>query len=185
MKHLIIAFLFVGIAVFYFGCSDNSPSEPAFSQGDQVTTSFNKKPQTPFEGTSVTFNIVDWGKVTNWPKNEPYQRVQTRGLVVQTQDVISDSRVSGVVTWIVHMNQYFTDEGVFINDKRWGTGELIIPDVGRWDMTYKGWFIPGEGLTYEVDGHGKGELRGLKAHWTYFLENPPGVFTVTGFIVEK
>ena len=44
MKHLIIALLFVGIAVFCFGCSDNSPSAPNLNQNDQVTATMDKKP---------------------------------------------------------------------------------------------------------------------------------------------
>ncbi|MEJ2195643.1 MAG: hypothetical protein P8X73_12405 [Ignavibacteriaceae bacterium] len=44
MKHLIIAILFVGIAVFYFGCSDNSSSAPNLNQNDQVTATLDKKP---------------------------------------------------------------------------------------------------------------------------------------------
>ncbi len=82
------------------------------------------------------------------------------------------------------MNEYFTDEGEFINDKRWGTGELIIPDVGIWDMNYKGWANP-DSVIYEVDGHGKGEFRGLKAHWRYYKSYGPGPFAVKGYIIEK
>ncbi len=44
MKRLFLAFLFTGIALLYFGCSENNPSAPELSQSDQVTNSFAKKP---------------------------------------------------------------------------------------------------------------------------------------------
>ena len=44
MKRLFLAFLFTGIALLYFGCSENNPSAPGLSQGDQVTNSLAKKP---------------------------------------------------------------------------------------------------------------------------------------------
>jgi hypothetical protein len=46
MKHLFLAFLFTGIALLYFGCSEKNPSAPELSQGDQVTNSLAKKPLT-------------------------------------------------------------------------------------------------------------------------------------------
>jgi hypothetical protein len=175
MKRLILVFLFVGIAVVYFGCSENNPSAPELNQNAQVTAPLEKV-HTYFSGTSTNIGLLDPGKTNTLPNG----RVQIRGLVVQTDDIMSDSRVTGIVTWVVNLNIY---QGG--NDWRWGSGELVIPDVGRWDMTYKGWLTPGEGITYEVDGYGKGELRGLKAHWTYKLPEPPGIFDVTGFIIEK
>ncbi len=172
MKRLYLAFLFTGIALLYFGCSDNGLSNP----DDQLTTSLEKKVYSYFSGTSVNIGVVDPGKT----KTLPNGTIHIRGLIVQTDDDMNDPRVDGIVTWVVNMNIY--PDG---SDNRWGTGELPIPNVGRWDMHYVGWFVPEEGLTYEVDGHGKGELKGLKAHWTYFLLNPPGAFDVQGYIEEK
>jgi len=42
MKRLFLAFLFTGIALLYFGCSENNPSAPELSQSDQVTNSLAK-----------------------------------------------------------------------------------------------------------------------------------------------
>ena len=181
MQRFMLCFIFVAIsALLIFSCSVDNPVAPEtnqeISQSDQLPAPLAKKVTTYFSGTSINIELLDPGKTTVLSNG----RVQIRGLVVQTDDVLTDSRVTGIVTWVVHMNIYPAG-----NDKRWGSGELIIPGVGRWDMTYKGWFIPGEGVTYEVDGHGKGELRGLKAHWTYVLPNPPGVFNVQGYIIER
>ena len=52
-------------------------------------------------------------------------------------------------------------------------------------MTYVGWFSLEDGVTYEVDGHGKGEFKGLKAHWTYHKPIEEPAFTVNGYIVER
>jgi hypothetical protein len=176
MRRSILLSLVIGAGLIFFGCSENNPTAPEMSQNDQVPASLDKKVMAYFEGTSTNIGLVDAGKTVTLPND----RVQIRGLVVRTEDISTDSRVAGIVTWVVNMNIY--PEG---NDTRWGSGELVIPGVGKWNMTYKGWFTPGEGLTYEVDGHGKGELKGLTAHWTYFLPNPPGVFDVQGFIIEQ
>lgn len=175
MKHLISALLFFGIITVYSGCSDNAISDPEIFGNNSGSVSLDKKIYSYFSGTSVNIGVIDPGKTNILPDGT----VHIRGLIVQTDDQLSDSRVNGIVTWVVNMNIY--PDG---SDNRWGSGELIIPDIGKWDMNYTGWFIPGDGLTYEVNGHGKGELKSLKAHWTYFLLNPPGVFDVNGFIEE-
>lgn len=172
MKNLIIIFL-IGIATIFFSCSDTS--NLVSNPNDQIPTSVEKKVYSYFSGASVNIGVIDPGKTTPLPGGT----VHIRGLVVQTEDNLNDARVNGIVTWIVNLEIY--PDG---SDKRWGSGELLIPELGKWDMNYKGWFIPGEGLTYEVDGHGKGEFKGLKAHWTYFLDSPPGVFEVQGYIEE-
>ena len=176
MKHVMVMLAIVVTGLLFFGCSEENLTTPELNQSDQVLASLAKKTYSYFSGSSVNIGMVTPPKVNNLPNG----MVHWRGLVVQTDDDMSDSRVDGIVTWVVHLDIY--PDG---SDKRWGTGELIIPNMGSWDMTYKGWFIPGEGLTYEVDGHGKGELQGLKAHWTYFLLNPPGVFEVQGYIIEN
>jgi hypothetical protein len=176
MKRLFLVFLFVGIAVVYFGCSVNDPSAPELNQSDQVTVSLEKKVVTTFTGTSSNTQVVEPPKITTLPDG----RELWRGFVVTTDDNMSDDRVTGTVTWVVHLNIY--PDG---SDKRWGTGELIIPDRGRWQMPYKGWKTVDGVVTYEVDGHGKGEFRGLKAHWTYVLDLSQGIFVVDGFIIEK
>ncbi len=75
MKRLILVFFLVGITAIYFSCSDNNPSAPGLNPNEQETTTLDKKVQNYFEGTSVTFTVLDFGKTTNWPKTMPYQRV--------------------------------------------------------------------------------------------------------------
>jgi hypothetical protein len=172
MKRSIVMTLVVGVGLILFGCSEKNPTSPESSQPAAPL----EKVVTYFTGTSVNIGALDPGKTVALPGG----KVLIRGLVVQTEDVLSDSRVSGVVTWVVNLDILAPD-----NDTRWGSGELIIANVGKWDMTYKGYRTPEEGVRYEVDGHGKDGLTGLKAHWTYLLPNPPGVFDVQGFIVEQ
>ena len=176
MKYLLSMLVIIGIGLLFFGCSDENLTTPDLNQSDQAIAPLAKKIYSYFNGSSVNIGLVTPPKVNNLPNGV----IQWRGLVVQTDDDLSDPRVDGIVTWVVHLDIY--PDG---SDKRWGSGELIIPNIGKWDMTYKGWFIPGEGLTYEVDGHGKGEFKGMKAHWTYFLPNPPGIFDVQGYIIEN
>jgi len=46
MKRLFLAFLFTGIALLYFDCSEKNPSAPELSQSDQGTNSLAKPPLT-------------------------------------------------------------------------------------------------------------------------------------------
>ena len=71
MKHLIVVFLFLGIAMFYFGCSDNNPSTPALNQSDQVTNTLDKKPAPTLNCTTVysymgNLGIVEDGRLLGW-----------------------------------------------------------------------------------------------------------------------
>ncbi len=172
MKRSILMTLILGVGLILFGFSEKNPASP---ESTQPAVPLGKV-FTYFTGTSVNIGALDPGKTVILPDG----KVLIRGLVVQTEDVLSDARVSGIVTWVVHLDVYPNGE-----DKRWGSGELNIPDVGGWDMTYKGWLREGY-VTYEVDGHGKGELKGLTAHWTY---NKPAIpsapFNVDGFIIEQ
>jgi len=176
MKNLIFIFLFFGLATLYISCSDNNPSAPTLNQGDQVTTSLDKKLNIPFEGISSNTQVITPPKITNLPDG----RALWRGFVVTTDDNLSDDRVTGTVTWVVNLNIY--PDG---SDERWGTGELEIEGRGKWQMPYYGWKTTDGVIHYEVDGHGKGEFRGLKAHWTYNKPNDQSYFDVDGFIVEK
>ena len=75
MKRLFLAFLFTGIALLYFGCSENNPSAPELSQSDQVTNSLAKKPLT---------GIVYLDFTTN---NPPYFWVGTVTFGTETYDL--------------------------------------------------------------------------------------------------
>ena len=72
MKHLILVFLLIGIAVIYFGCSENNPSASDSNQTAQMNNTLAKKligdaytdftftPPTFWNGT-VEFNGVAYG----------------------------------------------------------------------------------------------------------------------------
>ena len=176
MKRLFLLFLVIGTCLILFSCSADNLTAPEINQSDQLPAPLAKKVTTYFDGISTNIGVLDPGKTITLPSG----RVLIRGLVVQTEDILNDPRVAGIVTWVVNLDIY--PDGT---DKRWGTGELIIPSVGRWNMPYIGWKREGY-VTYEVDGHGKGDLRGLKAHWTYKKEAIPGApFNVDGYIIER
>lgn len=182
MKQSFLTCAAIVALLFILGCTADNVTAPGEDPGLQAPTFLAKRTLAYFYGESVTFNVLDFGKTDTLPTGT----IHTRGLIVQTQDDLSDDRVSGVVTWVVNMDIYPNGE-----DKRWGTGELIIPDRGSWQLPYVGWakFDPDDGkkyVTYEVEGHGKGEFKGLKGHWTYKKEALPGIpFNVTGFIYER
>ena len=65
MKSLIIVCLFVGVAMFYFSCSDNSPSGPNLNQNDQVTARLDKKPAANLIGVMDLTFMPGWdGTIT-------------------------------------------------------------------------------------------------------------------------
>jgi hypothetical protein len=176
MKVLNIFYIGICFILIFAGCSTENPTAPAVSQDNDAINTLAKKVVSYFEGTSLTvLPPEDPGKMINLPTG----KTMIRGFVVKTLDDMDDMRVTGTVLWIVHMDIYMDG-----SDERWGSGELIIPDVGKWDMTYKGWADPMVGVRYEVDGHGKEGLKGKKAHWTYL--KPPGQqhFDVQGYILE-
>jgi len=176
MKHLILFSLIIATIMFFFGCSENNAVDPQLSQNDQLPTSLAKKVYTYFNGTETLIAFLDPGKTVTLPSG----RVLIRGLVVETQDIMNDPRVTGMPVWIVNMDVY--PDG---SDKRWGSGELDIPNMGNWDMTFVGWNSLENGVTYEVEGHGKNEFSGLKAHWTYRKPIGDPDFTVHGYIIEN
>jgi hypothetical protein len=71
MKSIIVVFLFIGITLFYFGCSDN-PSAPGLNQTDQVTATLDKKPAPTLNCTTEysfvgTLGITDGqGRLLAW-----------------------------------------------------------------------------------------------------------------------
>ena len=175
MKNLIFIFLFFGVATLYIGCSDNNPSAPQLNQNDQLTSNLEKSTiYSYFTGTSETqFPFVYDGRTNILPDGT----IQIRGCIVETEDILSDARISGIITWIVHLDIY--PDG---SDKRWGSGET---EDRQWDMTFKGWYDLVDGVTYEVEAHGKGEYKGMTAHLTYRKPIGEPLFAVNGYIIER
>jgi hypothetical protein len=168
MKSLILAFLFIVTAMLYIGCSDNNPAVPELNQSNQLTA---KKTYTFFDGTSYTFALEE-GHMIFLPDGT----LRIIGWIAYTDDQLSDPRINGIMTWKGSMDIY--PDG---SDKRWGSGES---EDGQWDLRFDGWLDLVEGVRYEVDGHGKGEYRGLKIHMTYLKPVGDTIFTVSGYIVE-
>jgi len=56
MKRLFLAFLFTGIVLFYFGCSEKNPLAPELSQSDLVTNSLAKPHLTGAQNTDFDLN---------------------------------------------------------------------------------------------------------------------------------
>lgn len=172
MKRLICIFLLTGAAMFYFGCSENNPIDPNLNQDDQSITSLGKKfHYTYFDGTSYTFALEE-GHMIFLPDGT----LRIIGWVAYTDDQLSDPRISGIMTWRGSMDIY--PDG---SDIRWGSG---VSEDGQWDLRFNGWLDLVEGVTYEVDGHGKGEYRGMKIHMTYLKPIGDTLFTVNGYIIE-
>jgi len=68
MKRSRPAFLFVAMALLYWGCSENGPLVSEFIQGEQVTESLGKKPAPYLSGTmNVNFvgGVVTWDGVVD------------------------------------------------------------------------------------------------------------------------
>ncbi len=175
MKRFICIFLLAGVAMFYFGCSENSPIAPELNKDNQSTTNLGKQTvYTYFNGTSETqLPFIYNGRMNILPDGT----VQIRGCIVATEDILTDPRISGMMTWIVNMDIY--PDG---SDKRWGSG---VSENELWDLTFKGWNDPVvEGVTYEVNGHGKGDYSGMKTHMTYLKPVGEPLFTVDGYIIE-
>ena len=174
MKRFICIFLLTGASMFYFGCSENNPIAPELNKDNQSTVNLGKQTiYTFFDGTSETqLPFIYDGRINILPDGT----IQIRGCIVETEDILTDSRISGMMTWIVNLDIY--PDG---SDKRWGSG---ISENELWDLTFKGWYDLVDGVTYEVNGHGKGDYRGMKTHMTYLKPVGAALFTVDGFIIE-
>ena len=59
MKHSIIFFLIIGVAMIFWGCSENQPTSPELSQSDQVMNTMAKKPAAKLIGPmDLTFDLT-------------------------------------------------------------------------------------------------------------------------------
>ena len=183
MKHLFVVFL-MGIAVFFFGCSDN-PSAPENVQGDQVTTSLYKV--TGFSSRSDLVAPIQAPTITPLPGG----RTLAEGNKTQWLDQATDPRVSGDAFWTTNSNVNKFGAG-----KTWGTCELFVDNAeasGKWEITWNGRVegSPATGDLY-IKGVAKGvgvegDVEGLTAKWFYTLDlaNVGFFYTSEGFIQEQ
>jgi hypothetical protein len=63
MKRLLLLFLFAGIALLYFGCSENNPVISESSQSNQVINTLAKKPAPSLQCTIVYWYVGHLGTV--------------------------------------------------------------------------------------------------------------------------
>ena len=90
MKHLIVVFLFMGIAMFYFGCSDN-PSSPEANKDFHATTSLDKKP------AAMLFDSTDYNFVAGLGITDD------QGRTLAWKGTVSGD-INGVVKWYMDLN---------------------------------------------------------------------------------
>ena len=165
MKHTIL--LLTGAIVLIFSCSKNSTN---VSETDQ----FEKA--TKFSGAEEFITMHDQGSWTPLPNG----LALAQGGVFEYYDTASDPRVTGKV--ILHVNALFDST---ISGEFSGIGELTTNIGGSWDLKIVGERIAAKGSFAEAIGHGKGELEGLIAYWTYErLEPEKDDFTFEGYIIE-
>ena len=155
--------LIIGVAIIFFGCSENNSLIPDLNQNDEVTNSLkSKKIPTHFACTCTPLLLPDGDDRNAW------------------KDVTDDDRVTGVSIW-------FTDEVVEIDEITFelrGTAELfvgakVVGDEydGKWEITWKGTQTltsPG-GSTFRIVVHAvgtgtEGDVLGLTAKWKYTMD---------------
>lgn len=164
MKTLTI--LLLGVVLIFAGYSKTDTLDPELKQSDQLTSALkNGDVKTTFTGqiTPVDLETGEWyDKATDW-------------------------RVTGQSFW------YTTNEKELKNGKTKlsGTAVIIVDNGGgEWAITWKGMAITiPEGTIVEATGEGigtKGSVKGLKAHWKYYMNTTEGFFyNSEGFIIDK
>jgi hypothetical protein len=104
MKSIIVVFLLMGIAVFYFGCSDN-PSVPGLNPTDQVTATLDKKPA-PNLFDSTDYDFVAGLGITD-----------DQGRTLAWKGTISGD-INGVIKWYMDLdNMLYTGQASHYADR--------------------------------------------------------------------
>lgn len=181
MKKSMFFILMVGVAIVFWGCSENNSTAPELSQSDQVATTLTKV-KTAFTGASYFTTSLDAGTA----KPLPNGKVLVQGVVREWYDNATDPRVAGQTIW--YINAKINTDG---SREMWGKGELNVDDNGgKWEMSWKGTMdIDGNIVDY-VTGTGKeGDVKGMVGKWIYTsvkdITQPPGFYYyVEGYILE-
>jgi hypothetical protein len=167
MKHRIKFILVLGTIIVFFYCCKDDPVSSEPIQTDQVTM---------FSGAEEYIAMHNPGIWTPQPSGLSL----AEGGVYEYRDEATDPRVTGKVMFYVNGLFDSTFSGTFS-----GTGELITDNGGSWDMKIVGERIAAEGSFAEAIGHGKGELEGLIAYWSYERFEPEkDNFIFEGYIIE-
>jgi hypothetical protein len=166
MKHLNLLLLLIGTILFVFSCSEDDSTSPEQDQANQVTM---------FTGTENPVAVYNEGTVTPLPSG----LALVEGGVFEYRDESSDPRITGKV--MVYATGIF--DSTFCGPC-WATGEFTPDNGGSWDLRFIGERSVTEGSLGEVIAHGKGELDGLTALWTYKCLPGETEYTIEGFILE-
>ncbi|MEJ2195641.1 MAG: hypothetical protein P8X73_12395 [Ignavibacteriaceae bacterium] len=112
MKDIIVVFLFMGITLLYFGCSDN-PSAPVLDQSDQVTNTLDKKPAPTLNCTTEYFFVGTLGIMDG------------QGRLLAWEGPISGD-INGVIQWWMDIGtkvntgqaSHYVDRFVILNNEK-------------------------------------------------------------------
>ncbi|MEN8192032.1 MAG: hypothetical protein ABFS12_04405 [Bacteroidota bacterium] len=179
MKRLITMFLIIGVAMFFYSCSENNSTAPELSQSNQVINILAKE-KIQFEGI-CTFVAPGVGGDTTFLPNG---KILVKGYTTVWHDATNDPRVTGNTYWYV--NQKIEEDGTF---KYWGKAVLIVDGgLGKWEMSWHGdltYTAEGPMLVANAVGQGKeGDVKGLVAEWTYTMDFALSQYNIVGHIKE-
>ena len=171
-------YLFIVVAFFFIGCSEESLLGSDLDQSEQAKTSM-KMEKVEFTGTSIPVTAPEFEKITILPNGKE----MIKGMTVQWYDQADDPRVTGDTFWTA--NQKSEVDGSF---KYWGKAKLIVDnDGGTWEISWHGGTTSDGLIVAEGTGKGKsGDVKGLTAKWTYTMNPLDGFFYATkGYIQSK
>ena len=160
-KILLFICLFLGVAVFFFGCSEKNSLIPGLNQNDELSLKSKKIP-THFSGTCT-------------PRSED---------LITWYDAADDERVTGLSLWFSTEAEQIDE----ITTEITGRAEIFVGAetlddvnngdyVGKWEMTWKvtSTLTSPDGSTFKNVGQGvgagtEGEVLGLTARWKYTMD---------------
>ncbi len=197
MKRLIIMFLVIGITMFIYSCSEQSPTAPEISQNDQSATSLEKKIIEKFTGTSEWVKDISFGEPPEILSNG---KLKLKGMISEWYENTSCSMVTGQSIWTVN----WLIDADWSRAKLWGTADINVgvkedgdPVLGTWQLLWHGrltegiydeatGFFSGGKIVVKAIGKGKsGIVKGMIGHWTYTMNIAEGfVYSSHGFIVK-
>ena len=195
MKRLIIMFLVIGITMFIYSCSEQSPTAPGLNQNDQATTSLSKI-RTQFHGTSNWVADIDQGSAVVLPNG----KLKITGQIAKWKEETDCPMVNGQSIW--YINWLINSD--WSRAKLWGTADINVgvekdgdPVLGTWQLSWHGrltdgvfdeatgFFSAGKIVVKAVGKGTSGIVKGLVAHWTYTMNIAEGfVYKSKGFIIK-
>ena len=185
MKRLITMFLFVGVTMFFYSCSENNSTAPELSKSDQVTSTLAKV-TTEFIGESNWVADLEPGTM----KVLPNGKILIKGQKSEWFESADVPMVTGQSFWDIN----WLIEADWSGAKIWGKADINVDDdLGTWKLSWHGWLTDGEYdagffskgiIVVEAVGTGKsGVVKGMVGHWTYTMDIEEGfVYATEGYI---